>query len=245
MEKQEDNKIEFSEPMGMMAILTAVVCDLSSIVLMIALSIPGIGLIFFFFGMGMHYVGVFVVGFLLWGKFRGVLTKVLVVLLWIVPLPTVSFGILIGRLFSNKFIRMIAEQVVIQAVAVATGGAGEALEGVVAARGAAAGAQAAARGVQAGAQVAGRAAVAGEQAAARGAQVAQRAAQTGEEVAEQKTSTGLRGKIKEGVEKKLKTKPEELLEKTFEKMEEMSEEEDKEPVSSEVVDLSSREEGER
>lgn len=245
MEKQEDNKIEFSEPMGMMAVLTAVVCDLSSVVLMMALGIPGIGIIFFFFGMGMHYVGVVVVGFLLWGKFRGVLTKVLVVLLWIVPLPTISLGILVGRLFSNKFIRMIAEQVAIQAVAVATGGAGEALEGVVAARGAAAGAQVAARGAQAGAQVAGRAAVAGEQAAARGAQVAQKATQAGEEVIEQKTSVGLRDKIEKGVEKKFKAKPEELLEKTFEKMEEMSEEEDEEPVSSEVVDLSSREDGER
>lgn len=187
MEK-EDNKIEFSEPMGMMAILTAVSVDLAVIVFIFSLGIPGLGIILFFFGMGMHYVGVIVAGILLWNKFRGALTKVVVGFFWAVPLPTISLGIVAGRLLSNKAIRMIAEQVAIQAVAVATGGAGEVLEaGVVAGRAAEAGAQVAMRGAEAGAQVAGRAAaVAGEQAAARGAQIAQKTIQTGEGVTEQK-----------------------------------------------------------
>ncbi len=105
-----------------------------------------------------HYVaGIFVLGFF-WPKTKGFIAKLILLIAFIVPLPLLMVGMFLALIFSNKIFAIVAEQVIIQGIAVATAGAGETLEGA-AATGAAA--EAAATAAEAG----GAAATAGEAAA--------------------------------------------------------------------------------
>ena len=132
----EENKIEFFDPATIMFFIMGFVSDVSFLGIL-GLAIPGVGLAIAMFILGVHYfLGLIIVSYF-WGKTRGWLPKLWLLLAWIVPLPSLTSSIVAAILLSNKVIAMVVEQVAIQVVAVATAGAGEALEaGAVAAEGA-------------------------------------------------------------------------------------------------------------
>ncbi|HEY5221279.1 MAG TPA: hypothetical protein VIJ29_04025 [Candidatus Paceibacterota bacterium] len=138
-----------------------VISDVSFLGL-IGLVIPGVGVAIAMFVLLAHYFfGIIVLAFF-WGKSHGWLPKVLLVLAWILPLPLLTVGLILAIIASNKFGAFLVEQAGIQLVALATAGAGEAIEaGAVVAEGAEA-AGAAAEGAEAvGATAGGAAAEAG------------------------------------------------------------------------------------
>jgi type IV secretory pathway TrbL component len=171
----EEDKIDLFDPATVMFFIMGGFSDLAFLGLL-GLAIPAIGLAIAMFVLGAHYSFGIIIIFYFWGKTRGWLPKVFLLLSWILPLPTLTIGIVLAILTSNKVVALIVEQVAIQAVAVATAGAGEALEGAaVAAEGAevattaAEGAEAAGAAAE-GAEVVGGAAEAGGAAAEAGAE---------------------------------------------------------------------------
>ena len=105
---------------------------------------PIIGFIFFGFIIITHYLcGLIIIGFI-WSKIRGWLAKLILLLAVIIPGPLLLIGTVLAVIFSNKVLAAIAEQVIIQAAAVATAGAAEVAEVGVAAEGAATAAEGAA-----------------------------------------------------------------------------------------------------
>lgn len=132
----EENKIALSDPATIMFYIMSSLSDLIFLGLL-GLLIPGVGLAIAMFVLGAHYFfGIMIMGFF-WGKTRGWLPKVFLLLGWILPLPLLTTGLVLAIVSSNKLAAFVIEQVAIQAVAVATAGTGEALEaGAVAAEGA-------------------------------------------------------------------------------------------------------------
>lgn len=132
----EENKIEAFDPATIMFFIMGLASDISFLGLL-GLAIPGVGFAIAMFVLGAHYFfGIIILGFF-WGKTRGWLPKIFLLLGWILPLPLLTVGLILAIISSNKLAAFIIEQVAIQAVAVATAGAGEALEaGTVAAEGA-------------------------------------------------------------------------------------------------------------
>jgi hypothetical protein len=184
----EENKIEFFDPATIMFFIMGFVSDVSFLGIL-GLAIPGVGLAIAMFVLAAHYFFGLVILFYFWGKTRGWLPKLWLLLAWIVPLPSLTSSIVAAILLSNKVVAMVVEQVAIQVVAAATAGAGEALEaGAVAAEGAevaAAGAEAAgaaAEGAGAVGEAGGAAVEGGAQGAEAGAEGAEGAGQAEENI---------------------------------------------------------------
>ena len=123
----EENKIEFFDPATIMFFIMGFVSDVSFLGIL-GLAIPGVGLAIAMFVLAAHYFFGLVILFYFWGKTRGWLPKLWLLLAWIVPLPSLTSSIVAAILLSNKVVAMVVEQVAIQVVAAATAGAGEALE---------------------------------------------------------------------------------------------------------------------
>jgi len=105
------NKIDIFDPVVVLAFVSAFIGDLGAFFIL-----P-------------HYFCGFIVLFAFLPKTRGFIARIVLLLAFLIPGPTLTVGIILGILLSNKFI----EQVAIQVAAVLTEGAGEALEGVAAA----------------------------------------------------------------------------------------------------------------
>ncbi len=145
---------------------------------MVGLLIPGVGLAIAMFVLGAHYLIGLIIVVYFWGKTHGLLPKALLVWGWIVPLPALTIGLILTIIASNKIGEtlleagaLLVETVVIQGIAIGTGGAGEALElGAVAAEGVEVGAEVAEVGATAaeGVAAAGEAVGAGEAAGTAG-----------------------------------------------------------------------------
>lgn len=132
---EDENKIDWLNPGTIMFFIMAAVSDFLFLGL-IAILIPGIGLAIALFILGAHYLfGIIILAFS-WGRTRGWMPKMFLILAWVIPLPLLSMGVVLAIASSNKFVAIVIEQAAIQVVAVATEGAGEALEaGAVAAEG--------------------------------------------------------------------------------------------------------------
>lgn len=182
----EENKIEFSDPGTIVFFILAIISDFCFLGLL-GLVIPGVGLAIAMFVLFAHYFFGLVILFYFWGKTRGWLPKLWLLLAWVVPLPSLTSSIIAAILLSNKVVAMVVEQVAIQAVAAATAGAGEALEATaVAGEGAevaAAGAEAAGAATE-GAGVVGEAGGAAIEEGAQGAEAGVKGAEEAEEAGE-------------------------------------------------------------
>lgn len=170
----DGKKIDFLDPLTIMFFIAAWISDLAFLG-MIGLAIPVVGLAVAAAILLVHYVcGLFLL-VVFWGKTSGWMPKLILLLAWIIPMPLLGAGIMWAIITSNKIVALIVETVAIQAIAIATGGAGEALEvGAVAAEGAEVAATAA-EGVETAAEVA----EAGET-AAQGAEAGEAAVQGAE-----------------------------------------------------------------
>lgn len=120
-------EIDYTDPAIIMGFVLAVICD-GAFLGLIGIAIPGVGLAIAMFVVGAHYLFGIVLLAMLIGKLHGWLAKLLFVLAVVLPLPLLTIGIILGIILSNKLIAFVAEQVIIQGIAVATAGAGEALE---------------------------------------------------------------------------------------------------------------------
>ncbi len=154
------NPIDWFDPAVVIALTSAFIADLSFI-LALGVVIPVVGLVFLAFAIGGRLIGGIIAAAIIWGKTQGWIPKLVLLITTLQPIPfpfpVITLGVFLAIILSNKAIAFITEQVAIQAVAIFTGGAGEALEaGAVAgagAEGAAATAQAA-RGAATAAQAA-------------------------------------------------------------------------------------------
>lgn len=100
----------------------------------------------------LKYIMAIIVGFMLYGRTRGFITKLIFIIGLINPLPLLTVSTVVAILLSNAVIRFIVVQIGIVALAAATGGVGLAAEGaVVGAEAGAAGAEVAAGTAAAGA----------------------------------------------------------------------------------------------
>ncbi len=188
----EEGKIDLFEPGTLVFFIMAFFADLTLLGL-IGLAIPGIGLAIAMFVFMAHWGFGLIILFYFWGKTGGWLPKSILLLFWILPLP-LMLGLILMVVTSSKIGEFVVEQVAIQAVAIGTAGAGEALEaGAVVAEGAevattaaegveAAGAVAESTGAvgAAGAEAGGATAEAGAQGIEAGTQGAETAAEAGE-----------------------------------------------------------------
>jgi len=156
----EENKIDFFEPGTIVFFIMAYLADLTFLGLF-GLAIPGVGLAIAAFVLMAHWGVGLIMLFYFWGKTQSWLPKAILVLFWILPLPLMA-GLILMIVASSKIGEIVIEQAVIQTLAVASAGAGEALEaGAVAAEGAEV-AGAAAEGVEAASTVAEGAGAVGE-----------------------------------------------------------------------------------
>ena len=223
---EQDNKIDPFSPAVVMAFIVAFLGDIS------------------FFLILTHWIAGFIVLAVLWHRMKGFLPKFILVLCAIIPLPILTIGILFGSLISNKAIAFLAEQVAIQLVAVATGGAGEALEGAALAE---EGGAAAVEGIEASAAAA-ETATAAESAATAAAEAAEAsetasgaAGGTEEGVAENDAEKSKRGEstVRDKIKEKFKEKLQEKLsagEDEDQAREEIQDEEQEEEASDERYD---------
>jgi hypothetical protein len=128
---------------------------------------------FTFFLIITHWIAGIIVLFIFWPRFKGPLAKFLLVACFLVPLPILTIGIILGIILSNKILMFLAEQAAVVVVTLATAGAGAAAEGaVVAGEAAEAGGAALAEAGEAAAEageVAAEASVEGVEAAGEGA----------------------------------------------------------------------------
>ncbi len=122
----EENKIELFDPATIVFFVAAFLIDLSFLGLF-GLLIPGVGLAIAMFVLLAHWSFGLVLLFYFWGKTNGLVPKAILIIFWIVPLP-LTLGLILMVVTSNPVGAFVFEQVAIQAVAVATAGAGEALE---------------------------------------------------------------------------------------------------------------------
>jgi len=177
----EENKIDLFDPGTLVFFIMAFFADLSLLGL-IGLAIPGVGLAIAMFVLLAHWGIGLIILFYFWGKAHGWLPKAILLFFWILPLP-LTVGLILVVVASTKIGAFVIEQAVIQGVAIGTAGAGEALEaGAVAAEGAEVAATAAegaeaAGAVAEGAEAAGGVAEAGSTAAEAGAEGAETGAQ--------------------------------------------------------------------
>ncbi len=123
----------------------------------------------------LRYIFAVIIGIVLWQGMKGFLTKFVFIICLVLPLPLMTIGTILGIILSNGVVRMIATQVAIQALSVATVGGAEVLEVGAVAETAAAGAEA----VAGTAAAAAEAGAVGAEAAAAGAEVAGTAAEAG------------------------------------------------------------------
>ncbi len=121
-------KLELSDPGFVMTLIIAGVSDFFLLPGLLALAIPGVGPIILFFAAMGHYLASFVVAFLIFPKLKHLLPKLILGLGMFLPAPLLSFAVLLAILAQNRLIEFVLTQVVIQGIALATGGAGEALE---------------------------------------------------------------------------------------------------------------------
>ena len=154
---EEDKKIDIFDPGIIIAIIFGFIGDAAMLVGVLAVAIPAIGIVIAGFAVLAHYISAIVVIVIFWRHIRGWLACLVLLFVGILPLPLLAIGIVAAILLSNKAIAFIAEQAVIQTVAVFTAGAGEALEAGAAAETTATAAEEAAQ--------AGKAVAAGEKAA--------------------------------------------------------------------------------
>lgn len=128
-----EEKLDIFDPGIIMAIIFGVIGDAAMIVGVLAVAIPVVGIIVAGFAALAHYISAIIVIAIFWRHIRGWLACLVLILAGILPLPLLTIGVVLAILFSNKLIAFIAEQAAIQAIAVFTAGAGEALEGAAAA----------------------------------------------------------------------------------------------------------------
>ncbi len=114
---------------GVIAGFLAAVLGDFAFVFCIGVLIPGIGLAFLAGILFAHYFAGILMGAFFLPKAQGWLAKLAVILAILIPLPLLTVGVVLGVLLSNKFVAFFAKQAIIQGVALATAGAGEALEG--------------------------------------------------------------------------------------------------------------------
>jgi len=192
---EEENGIELFDPGTIMFFIMGTFSDVAFLGLL-GLAIPGVGLAILIFVLGAHYfLGIIILAFF-WGKTKGWMPKVFLLLGWILPLPLLILGLIFAIISSNKLVAFVIEQVAIQAIAVATAGAGEALEaGAIAAEGAEVAATAAegaktAETVVEGVEAASEAGGAAVEAGAQGIEVGAQGAEAGTETAEGASKAG-------------------------------------------------------
>jgi hypothetical protein len=147
----DERKIDFLGPEFIMAVVAALMSDFASLFLL-ALLIPIIGLVIALMVIMFHYCAGFIILFLIFPKLKHLLPKLTFILALILPLPFLTIGLVVAIILQNRLIEAVVTHITIQAIAVATVGAGEVLEvGVVAAKAGAVAAEVAAKAVEAGA----------------------------------------------------------------------------------------------
>jgi len=190
---ENEKKIDFLGPEFIMAVIAALMSDFAFLFLL-ALLIPAIGLVIVLMVIMFHYFAGLILLFLIFPKLKHLLPKLTLILAAILPLPFLAIGLVLAIILQNRLIEFVATQVAIQAIAVATAGAGEVLEvGAVAAKAGVAATEAEVAAAKAGAAIAeARAARAGAAAAGAG---------TGAKTAEAAGEVGprLQQPIREGV----------------------------------------------
>lgn len=134
----DEEKIDFLGPAFIMAVIAALMSDFAFIFLL-ALPIPIIGFAIALIVIMFHYFAGLIVLFFVFLKLKHLMPKLVLLLSIILPLPFLSIGMVLAIILQNRIIEFVVTQVAIQAIAVATAGAGEILEaGAVAEAGAAA-----------------------------------------------------------------------------------------------------------
>ena len=125
-----------------------------------------------FFILPLRYIFAVIIGIVLWPGMKGFTTKFIFIICLVLPLPLMTIGTVLGIILSNGVVRMIATQVAIQALSVATVGGAEVLEVGAVAETAAAGAEVVASTAAAAAEAGAGIAAAGAEAGAIGAEAA-------------------------------------------------------------------------
>lgn len=121
--------MDFSNPGFVMAAIMAAASDFAFIFI-IGLLIPGVGLVIAA-GVGLfHYLAGAVVLGLTFHNLKHFIPKLILALAVLLPLPLLSIGLILAIIAQNRLVEFVITQTAIQAIAFATGGAGEVLEGV-------------------------------------------------------------------------------------------------------------------
>ena len=217
--------MDLFDPLIISVFVLAAMSDMFSLG-MIGLAIPLVGLFLGGVAIVVHYVTAILIASLMWKKVRGLFADLVFIVCLILPGPWLLIGVILGIVLSNKVVAFVAETVVIQAIAGATGGAGEGLEaGAAAAEGLGAAAEAGGAAMEAGGaameagEAAGGMAEAGE-AAGEMAEAGGDAAQTAAEKAMESASE--QAPMEELQEKVLEEVPEEVSPKEIPKPPEAS-----------------------
>ncbi|MFA6494774.1 MAG: hypothetical protein WC246_00175 [Candidatus Paceibacterota bacterium] len=202
-------EIDFLEPMILLVFVCAFVGD------------------FFFWTIIIHYTAALFVGFILLPKFHHFIPRVVIIASFILPLPVLIIGLIVGIVLSNKLIEFAAVTVALIAVTAAT--VGTAAPATIAAEAGVVGAETAgAVAVDVAAETAGR--VATEAIEQGGEKIVQKAVEEGvektvqkgaEEMAQEETEKTLGQKTKEKglkyAERKLRGRRDELRKELFDK----------------------------
>src|SRR5579863_365352 len=129
----ESHKIDLFSPGTMMFFIVAALTDLCYLG-MLGIAIPGVGTAIATFVLAAHYINGLIILVYFWGKMKGWLPRLILLISWILPLPLLMGGLEWAIIASNKivafFIETVATQAAIQGVVVATAafGVGEAVE---------------------------------------------------------------------------------------------------------------------
>ena len=187
----DSDKVDIFDPGVIMIFIIAFFSDLSFLGIL-GLVVPVVGFAIVALIVFAHYaLGIIVIAFM-WKKIRGWFATALLLAAWILPLPFLCLGIALSVIASNKLAALILEQVAIQAIAVATAGAGEALEGAAVAGEAAEVAVEATEAVSTAAE--------GAQAVGEVAETAGAVGETGAQAAQAGAEAGVEGGAEAGVE---------------------------------------------
>lgn len=210
-----DDKIDIFNPGTIIAFVAALIGDFSFVGI-IGAFIPGIGLVLLGTVLLVHYFAGFIVGAFFFPKARGWFAKLFLALGILLPLPLLSLGVVLGIIFSNKFLAFLGKQALIQGVALATAGAGEALEIGAAAEAGVEVAEVTAEGAGALAEGAGTAAESAE-VIEEGTEAAAEEAEGGPESEKATEEAAREGELEASMETEAEEAPEEqLYRKTFE-----------------------------
>lgn len=124
-------KLDYFSPVFIMAFMMAVMTDAVFLPGILALAIPAVGIVIAAFAILGHYATGIAVGLLILPKVQHAIPKFVLLLGILLPLPTLSIGILLAVIMQNRLIEVLATQAAIAAVGAVTGGAGAVAGAVV------------------------------------------------------------------------------------------------------------------